>query len=128
MPWPVILTRMTAAGLDAVIWGLSAAGRPFRPSDWSDRLAGVTEAFGTERQVSYAPYVRQVSVGDAKAVVVNAALATLEPPLYRFLVNFARDNGLVLEYRAGALDDPGSLMLPNRPPKRPASAEPQEPV
>ena len=126
MPWPVNSARMTAAGLDAVIWGLSASGRPFRPSDWSERLAGVTEAFGNERKVSYAPYVRPVSVGDAKAVVVGAALATLEPPLYRFLVNFARDNGLVVEYRAGALDDPASL-VPPKPPAR-TSAEPQEPV
>ena len=126
MPWPVRSARMSAAGLDAVIWGFNAAGRPFRPSDWCDRLAGVTEAFGHERKVSYAAYVRPLSVGDAKAVVVGATLADLEPPLYRFLVNFARDNGLVLEYRAGALDDPSSLMPPKPSPR--ASAEPQEPV
>jgi len=126
MPWPVKSARMSAGGLDAVIWGLNAAGRPFRPSDWSDRLAGVTEAFGKERKVSYASYVRPVNVGDAKAVVVGAALADVEPPLYRFLVNFARDNALVLEYRAGALDDPSSLMPPKPSPR--ASAEPQEPV
>jgi hypothetical protein len=130
MPWSVKSARMTAGGLDAVIWGFNAAGRPFRPSDWCDRLAGVTEAFGQERKVSYAPYVRPVNVGDAKAVVVGAKLAELEAPLYRFLVNFARDNALVIEFRAGALDDPGSLMLPNRPPTPAprASAEPQEPV
>ena len=126
MPWPVKSVRMSAGGLDAVIWGFNAAGRPFRPSDWCDRLAGVTEAFGQERKVSYAPYVRPVRIGDAKAVVVGATLADLEPPLYRFLVNFARDNGLVLEFCAGALDDPASLMLPKRPPR--ASTEPQEPV
>ena len=126
MPSSVESAPMTEGGLDAVIWGFNAAGRPFRPSDWCDRLAGVTEAFGHERKVSYAPYVRPVSVGDAKAVVVGATLADLEPPLYRFLVNFARDNGLVLEYRAGALEQPASLTPPKPAPR--ASTEPQEPV
>jgi len=116
----------TTREADLVIWGVTREGRPFRPSDWCDRLAGVTEAFGHERKVSYAAYVRPLSVGDAKAVVVGATLADLEPPLYRFLVNFARDNGLVLEYRAGALDDPASLMPPK--PAHRASTEPQEPV
>lgn len=126
MPRSVECGAMTDGGLDAVIWGFNAAGRPFRPSDWSERLAGVTDAFGLERGASYAAYVRPVRIGDARAVVVGAALATLEPPLYRFLVAFARDNGLVLEFRAGALDDPAAL-VPPKPAAR-ASAEPQEPV
>jgi hypothetical protein len=117
---------MAGAGLDAVIWGFNAAGRPFRPSDWSDRLAGVTDAFGHERKVSFAPYVRPMLAGDAKAVVVGAKLEDLEPRLYQFLVNFARDNGLVVQFMAGALDDPASL-APPRPAAR-AAGEPQEPV
>ena len=117
---------MTDAGLDAVIWGFNAAGRTFRPSDWSERLAGVTDAFGAERGASYAAYVRPVRIGDVRAVVVGAALATIEPALYRFLVAFARDNGLVLDFRAGALDDPAAL-VPPKPAAR-ASSEPQEPV
>jgi hypothetical protein len=117
---------MTDAGLDVVIWGFNAAGRAFRPSDWSERLAGVTDAFAKERGRSFAPLVRPVSAGDAKAVVVGAALASLEPALYRFLVNFARDNELVVDFRAGALDDPASLRPPKPAPR--TSGEPQEPV
>ena len=117
---------MTEAGLDAVIWGFNAAGRPFRPSDWSERLAGVTEAFGQERKASYAPYVRPVRIGDATAVVVGAELARLEPRLHQFLVHFARDNGLVLEWLEGSLADPASL-VPPKPATR-ASGEPREPV
>ena len=117
---------MTEPGLDAVIWGFNAAGKTFRPSDWSERLAGVTEAFGQERKASYAPYVRPVRIGDATAVVVGAELQALEPRLYQFLVHFARDNGLVLDFRAGALADPASLSPPRPAPR--ASGEPREPV
>ena len=113
-------------GQDAVIWGFNAAGRSFRPSDWSERLAGVTAAFGQERKVSYSPLVQPVMIGDARAVVVGAALRDLEPRLHQFLMHFARDNGLVVTLARGALDDPASL-VPPRPPER-ASGEPREPV
>jgi hypothetical protein len=117
---------MQEAARDAVIWGFDAAGRPFRPSDWSERLAGVTSAFGQERKVAYSPLVRPVTVGDARAVVVGATLRDLEPRLHQFLLQFARDNGLVVERIAGALDDPSSL-VPPRPAGR-DSTEPREPV
>ena len=117
---------MEEPGRDAVIWGFSAAGRPFRPSDWSERLAGLTAAFGHERKVAYSPLVVPVAVGDARAVVVGARLRELEPRLHQFLIQFARDNGLVVDFVAGALDDPQSL-VPPRPTAR-GSVEPQEPV
>jgi hypothetical protein len=115
---------MSASGPDAVIWGFNAAGRTFRPSDWSERLAGLAGAFGRELAASYLPLVRPVTVGDARAVVVGARLKDLEPRLYQFFVQFARDNGLVLEFRDGALDAPQALA----PPRPAATGEPREPV
>ena len=112
------------SGADAVIWGFDAAGRRFRPSDWSERLAGLTAAFGPEGAAAYLPLVRPVTAGDATAVVVGAALKDLEPRLHQFFLQFARDNGLVVEFRAGALAAPQSLV----PPRPAASAEPREPV
>ena len=117
---------MDEPGWDAVIWGFNAAGRPFRPSDWAERLAGLTAAFGHERKVAYSPLVQPMLIGDARAVVVGDALRELEPRLFRFLVQFARDNHLVVEFVVGALDQPQSLVPPR--PARPASGEPQEPV
>ena len=116
---------MGEGGADTVIWGFNAAGRPFRPSDWSERLAGLTSAFGQERKVVYSALVLPVAVGDAKAVVVGAALRELEPRLHHFLVQFARDNALVVERVDGALDDPRTLVPPST---APASNEPREPV
>lgn len=94
---------MSDAGRDTVIWGVTRAGRRFRPSDWSERLAGLTAAFGQERKLAYSPLVLPVSIRGLPAVVVGRTLSTLEPRFYQFLVNFANDNELVLEWHADAL-------------------------
>ena len=115
---------MPDSGRDAVIWGLTASGRPFRPSDWCDRLAGLASAFGPESRPRILPLLKAASIGGVKAVIVGGALASIEPRLYQFLVQFARDNGLVIEFRPDAIDSPQSLV----PPAARGSAEPREPV
>ncbi|MBS0319501.1 MAG: DUF3579 domain-containing protein [Proteobacteria bacterium] len=115
-----------APGLDAVIWGQTLAGRSFRPSDWADRLAGVTSAFGHDRKITYSALVRPVNVRGVRAVVVGSGLAALEPRLHQFLLNFARDNELVVTYAEHALAAPRLLVPPGMAPL--GAAEPQEPV
>jgi hypothetical protein len=115
-----------AAGLDVVIWGKTTAGRSFRPSDWADRLAGLTSAFGYDQKVIYSPLVCPVSVRGVRAVIVACQLAELEPRLFQFLLNFARDNELVVTYAEGAIDAPRNLVPPGM--DSPGAAEPQEPV
>ncbi len=79
---------------EIVIRGVTLAGKPFRPSDWADRLCGVMAQFGADRRMQYSPYVRQVMSDGVNCVVVDARLEELEPMAYRFLLNFARDNEL----------------------------------
>lgn len=91
-----------------VILGRTAGGRTFRPSDWAERLAGVMSAFrpgkaGTQHHLRYSPYVVPSSQDGVKCVIVDPALRKLEPMAYSFVLNFARDNDLVLE----SLDRPG---------------------
>ena len=93
-----------------VILGRTAGGRTFRPSDWAERLAGVMSAFrpgkaGTQHHLRYSPYVVPSSQDGVKCVIVDPALRKLEPMAYSFVLNFARDNDLVLE----------SLALPGPP-------------
>ena len=102
---------MSAKEADLVIWGMTLAGRLFRPSDWAERLA-------------YSPYVRPVTVAGMRAVVVGGALATLEPRLYAFMAGFARDNDLQHGEIAGAMAAPHALS----PPRASTAAEPREPV
>lgn len=92
-----------APAKDAIIWGVTTAGRAFRPSDWAERLAGLTSAFGLERRLAYSPLVRPMTIGGVKAVVIGARLAALEPRFFQFLLNFARDNELVRQFVDDAL-------------------------
>ncbi|WP_151448264.1 DUF3579 domain-containing protein [Lacisediminimonas profundi] len=82
------------------IQGLTSNGRPFRPSDWAERLAGVMSCFrpegsvGPDMHLQYSPYVRPTMLGGVKSVVVSEALRDLEPLAYHFVLDFARDNDL----------------------------------
>jgi hypothetical protein len=120
---------MGTAGLDVVIWGITRDGRTFRPSDWAERLAGLTSAFGHDQKLSYSPFVRPVSIRGVKAVIVGQTLEALEPRLYRFLLGFAHDNELQTAYASGAMAHADALSPPAvaRPAAKPAG-EPREPV
>ena len=114
---------MELAGLDVVIWGITAAGKPFRPSDWTDRIAGLTSAFGEDRKLVYSPLVLPVMVDGARAVIVGHELEAIEPRLFRFLLSFAQDNELQVVRLKDALASPHGLVPP-----RPSGREPREPV
>ncbi len=82
---------------DIVIRGITRSGRPFRPSDWAERLSGVLSTFGEDHRMSYSPYVRPVTLDGVKCVAVNRAFQRVSPKAYQFLLDFARDNDLQVE-------------------------------
>jgi len=89
------------AGLEFLIHGVTTQGKPFRPSDWSERLCGVMACFrpggsllGRDALIGYSPFVRPVSVDDVRCVLVDPALREIEPMALDFVMNFARENGL----------------------------------
>lgn len=120
------LPPMGPAGFDVVIWGVTAAGKTFRPSDWTDRIAGLTSAFGEDRRLMYSPLVLPVLVGGTRAVIVGHALEAIEPRLFRFLLAFAQDNELQVERMQDALAAPHGLVPPQPSPA--TGKEPREPV
>jgi hypothetical protein len=77
-----------------VILGVTLGGKRFRPSDWAERLCGVMSVFGSERRMTYSPYVQPGSRNGEKCVFVDGRIHDIEPMAYTFLVNFARDNEL----------------------------------
>jgi hypothetical protein len=79
---------------ELVIRGITLEGKPFRPSDWADRLCGVLSAFGSDGRMQYSPYVFPVTSAGLKCVVVDKRLEEIEPMAYNFLLSFARDNEL----------------------------------
>ena len=83
------------------IQGLTLAGRTFRPSDWSERLAGALSSFrpkagagGIGAHIGYSPYCVPRVIEGIKCVIVNEALRDLEPMAWDFVMHFARDNEL----------------------------------
>ena len=83
-----------AAVIEFVIQGTTQDGKPFRPSDWAERLCGVMAAFGGGHRMQYSPFVHPITANGVRCVVVDVRLEQIEPMAYRFLVNFAKDNEL----------------------------------
>jgi hypothetical protein len=80
--------------VEFVIRGVTLDGKPFRPSDWAERLCGVMAAFGNDHRMQYSPFVHPVTANGVRCVVVDVRLEELAPMAYRFLLSFARDNEL----------------------------------
>jgi len=81
------------------IQGITRAGKTFRPSDWSERLAGALSSFrpkgsGIGAHIGYSPYCVPRVIEGVKCVIVNEALRDLEPMAWDFVMHFARDNEL----------------------------------
>jgi hypothetical protein len=85
---------MPEPAAEFVIQGVTLDGKPFRPSDWAERLCGVMSAFGGDHRMQYSPYVHPITAGGIRCVVVDKRLESVEPMAYRFLLNFAKDNEL----------------------------------
>ena len=106
---------------EVIIQGVTPSGRPFRPSDWAERLAGVMAQFrpggaamGPGAHIGYSPWCVPTTIDNVKCVVVNRALRDLEPMAWDFVMNFAKDNELQVAE---------ACLLPEAPPA-PASGEP----
>ena len=80
--------------VEFVIQGTTEEGKPFRPSDWAERLCGVMAAFGSDQHLEYSPYVHPITVNGVRCVVVDTRLEALAPMAHRFLLSFAKDNEL----------------------------------
>ena len=100
-PAPAQATMSAAAPRQYKIQGITREGKTFRPSDWSERLAGALSSFrpggtGPNAHIGYSPYCVPRVVGGVKCVIVSEALRALEPMAMDFVMNFARDNSLVV--------------------------------
>ena len=87
---------------EVFILGLTKSGKPFRPSDWAERLAGVMSPFrpgGPQpgSHLGYSPWCVPTSFGDVKCVIVNKDLRDYNVMAWDFCVNFAKDNDLQVQ-------------------------------
>lgn len=79
---------------EIIILGVTEGGATFRPSDWSERLAGVLSSFGENNKISYSPYLRPIMLDDMRCVAVERRLEKVDSRAFQFLMGFARDNQL----------------------------------
>ena len=86
-----------------VIQGMTLDGRPFRPSDWAERLCGVMSTFGGDHRMRCSPFVHPVTADGLRCVVVDIRLEEIEPMAYRFLLGFAKDSEL--KVRDGRIEE-----------------------
>jgi hypothetical protein len=83
------------------IHGVTVHGKTFRPSDWAERLCSVMAPYrpggiasGRDAFIGYSPYVRPVTIGGVKCVIVDERLRDVEIMAFNFVMSFARDNEL----------------------------------
>lgn len=86
---------------EVLIQGITLDGKTFRPSDWSERLAGVMAQFRPGgalpgRQIGYSPWCVPNVINNVRCVVIHPALRDHEPMAWDFVMNFAHDNHLVV--------------------------------
>jgi uncharacterized protein DUF3579 len=94
MPGAILGEIAADVVVEFVIQGVTLDGKPFRPSDWAERLCGVMSAFGGDHRMQYSPYVHPVTAAGVRCVVVDIRLEEIEPMAYRFLLGFAKENEL----------------------------------
>jgi len=79
---------------EVIIRGVTRQGRPFRPSDWADRLASVLSQVGHDNRLRYSTQLCPVTREGVRCVVIQRILEVEDPRVFKFLLDFARDNEL----------------------------------
>jgi Protein of unknown function (DUF3579) len=86
--------KMTNNPVEITIEGLTRAGKPFRPSDWVDRMCSTFATFGENRKLRYSPYLRPEVVNGVRSLAVDMKLKDTNPEGFEQLMQFAEENQL----------------------------------
>lgn len=79
---------------EIIIEGLTRAGKPFRPSDWVDRMCSTYATFGEDRKLRYSPFLKPRVVNGVRCLAVDLKLKTVNPDGFAQLMHFAEENQL----------------------------------
>ena len=80
---------------EIIIEGQTIDGKKFRPSDWVDRLCCILADFHGKK-FSYSPYLRPMLFKNMQCIAVKRQLADYSPAMFEHIMQFARDNKLVI--------------------------------
>jgi len=79
---------------EIIIQSNTRAGKPFRPSDWVDRMCSSYASFGEDRKLKYSPYLKPKVMDGVRCLAVDLKLKTVNPDGYAQLMHFAEENQL----------------------------------
>lgn len=92
-----------------IIEGLTRAGKPFRPSDWVDRMCSTYASFGADRKLRYSPYLKPRLLNGVRCLAVDLKLKDINPEGFAQLMHFAEENQLSLKDIEGkAIETPAA--------------------
>jgi len=98
----VVADCMASRSCDAMqILGVTHSGSTFRPGDWVDWLAGRFSTFCRDRRLKYSPSVRPLTVEGMRGLLVDIRLVESDPGAFRFLMDFATENDLLIRCLGG---------------------------
>lgn len=86
---------------EIIIQGLTRAGKPFRPSDWVDRMCSTYATFGDDKKLRYSPYLKPKLVNNVRCLSVDLKLKDSNPEGFQQLIQFANENQLSILNEAG---------------------------
>ncbi|MCX7627220.1 MAG: DUF3579 domain-containing protein [Methylophilaceae bacterium] len=90
---------------EVIIEGLTKSGKPFRPSDWVDRMCSQYATFGPDRKLRYSPYLKPRVINGVRCLVVDLKLREVNPEGYAQLKHFAEENQLGVKDSMGTVLD-----------------------
>ncbi|AKR44157.1 MULTISPECIES: DUF3579 domain-containing protein [Methylophilus] len=86
---------------EIIIQGITLAGKPFRPSDWVDRMCSTYASFGDDKKLRYSPYLKPKLVNNVRSLSVDMKLKDVNPAGFEQLMQFAKENQLSVINPAG---------------------------
>ena len=85
---------MTKKHEEIFIQSLTKDGKPFRPSDWVDRMCSSYATFGDDRKLRYSPYLKPEMMDGVRCLAVDMRLKISNPEGFEELMQFAHENAL----------------------------------
>lgn len=86
---------------EIIIEGLTRAGKPFRPSDWVDRMCSTYATFGPDRKLRYSPYLKPQLLNGVRCLAVDMKLKEINPEGFAQLMQFVEENQLNVKDSTG---------------------------
>lgn len=91
----------TKKHVEIFIQSLTRDGKPFRPSDWVDRVCSSYATFGDDRKLRYSPYLKPEMIDGVRCLAVDMRLKDRNPEGFEELMQFANENLLSVLNEAG---------------------------